>query len=169
MNKALCIKCKKRPAVIFVSKIEEGKATQEGYCMKCALDMNIGPIKQMMANMGITEDEVDAVSEQFTEMFDGLEGFQPGGAGTMPFLNAQQMGEPAKEQEVEAEEDESKKGRRKGKKNKNKRKFLSLYCTDLTAKAKDGGIDIIVGRQQEIYRVTQILCRRTKNNPCLIG
>ncbi len=168
MNKALCIKCKKRPAVIFVSKIEEGKATQEGYCMKCALDMNIGPIKQMMANMGITEDEVDAVSEQFTEMFDGLEGFQPGGAGTMPFLNAQ-MGEPVKEQELEAEEDESKKGRRKGKKNKNKRKFLSLYCTDLTAKAKDGGIDIIVGRQQEIYRVTQILCRRTKNNPCLIG
>ncbi|HZK20776.1 MAG TPA: ATP-dependent Clp protease ATP-binding subunit, partial [Oscillospiraceae bacterium] len=168
MNKALCIKCKKRPAVIFVSKIEEGKATQEGYCMKCALDMNIGPIKQMMANMGITEDEVDAVSEQFTEMFDGLEGFQPGGAGTMPFLNAQ-MGEPVKEQELEAEEDENKKGRRKGKKLKNKRKFLSLYCTDLTAKAKDGGIDIIVGRQQEIYRVTQILCRRTKNNPCLIG
>ena len=83
MNKAICSKCKKRPAVIFVSKIEEGKATQEGYCMKCALDMNIGPIKQMMANMGITEDEVDAVSEQFTEMFDGLEGFQPGGAGTI--------------------------------------------------------------------------------------
>ncbi|NLA73536.1 MAG: ATP-dependent Clp protease ATP-binding subunit [Clostridiales bacterium] len=168
MNKAICSKCKKRPAVIFVSKIEEGKATQEGYCMKCALDMNIGPIKQMMANMGITEDEVDAVSEQFTEMFDGLEGFQPGGAGTMPFLNAQ-MGNPSEEQELEDDESENKKGRRKKNKNKDKRKFLGLYCTDLTAKAKDGKIDMIIGRQQEIYRVTQILCRRTKNNPCLIG
>ncbi|HZK22204.1 MAG TPA: ATP-dependent Clp protease ATP-binding subunit [Oscillospiraceae bacterium] len=168
MNKAICSKCKKRPAVIFVSKIEEGKATQEGYCMKCALDMNIGPIKQMMANMGITEDEVDAVSEQFTEMFDGLEGFQPGGAGTMPFLNAQ-MGTPPEEQELEDDESENKKGRRKKSKNKDKRKFLGLYCTDLTAKAKDGKIDMIIGRQQEIYRVTQILCRRTKNNPCLIG
>lgn len=168
MNKAICSKCKKRPAVIFVSKIEEGKATQEGYCMKCALNMNIGPIKQMMANMGITEDEVDAVSEQFTEMFDGLEGFQPGGAGTMPFLNAQ-MGNPSEEQELEDDESENKKGRRKKNKNKDKRKFLGLYCTDLTAKAKDGKIDMIIGRQQEIYRVTQILCRRTKNNPCLIG
>ena len=89
MNRILCVKCKKRPAVIFVSKIEDGKATQEGYCMKCAMDMNIGPIKQMMANMGITEDEVEAVSEQFSEMVDGLEGFQPGGAGTMPFFPAQ--------------------------------------------------------------------------------
>ena len=168
MNKAICSKCKKRPAVIFVSKIEEGKATQEGYCMKCALDMNIGPIKQMMANMGITEDEVDAVSDQFTEMFDGFEGFQPGGAGTMPFLNAQ-MGNTSEEQELEDDESENKKGRRKKNKNKDKRKFLGLYCTDLTAKAKDGKIDMIIGRQQEIYRVTQILCRRTKNNPCLIG
>ena len=121
MNKAICSKCKKRPAVIFVSKIEEGKATQEGYCMKCALDMNIGPIKQMMANMGITEDEVDAVSEQFTEMFDGLEGFQPGGAGTMPFLNAQ-MGNPSEEQELEDDESENKKGRRKKNKNKDNTK-----------------------------------------------
>lgn len=171
MNRILCVKCKKRPAVIFVSKIEDGKATQEGYCMKCAMDMNIGPIKQMMANMGITEDEVEAVSEQFSEMVDGLEGFQPGGAGTMPFFPAQMGAESSESSEKALDEKNEKK--QKGKKNKNKekskRKFLELYCTDLTAKARAGEVDRIVGRQQEIYRVTQILCRRQKNNPCLIG
>lgn len=171
MNRVICVKCKKRPAVIFVSKIEDGKATQEGYCMKCAMDMNIGPIKQMMANMGITEDEVDAVSEQFSEMFDGLEGFQPGGAGTMPFLNAQAgAAQPEADDGEDDEKDDKKRGRKRDKsKNKDKRKFLGLYCTDLTAKARAGEIDRIIGREKEIYRVTQILCRRSKNNPCLIG
>ncbi len=173
MNRVICCKCKKRPAVIFVSKIENNQTTQEGYCMKCALDLNIGPIKQMMANMGITEDEVDAVSEQFSDMFNGMEGFQPGGAGTMPFLQAQ-MNDPAKlSQEAEETEEgnpEENSGRRKKDKRKNKdRKFLNLYCTDLTGKAREGKLDTIVGREKEIYRVTQILCRRSKNNPCLIG
>lgn len=176
-NKLICSKCKKRPAVIFVSRIDGDKTTQEGFCMKCAMELNIGPIKQMIQNMGISEDELESVSEQFGEMLDGLEGFQPGGAGTMPFMqsfmnNAASGEKPTDLQEPDDDEaDGDDKGQKKGKKNKKrtKRKFLNLYCTDLTAKARDGKIDRIIGRDTEIYRVMQILCRRTKNNPCLIG
>lgn len=176
-NKLICSKCKKRPAVIFVSRIDGDKTTQEGFCIKCAMELNIGPIKQMIQNMGISEDELESVSEQFGEMLDGLDGFQPGGAGTMPFLqnfmNAAPTGEkPIEKDDLDDEaEDSDDKSAKKKKKNKKrtKRKFLNLYCTDLTEKARDGKIDRIIGRDTEIYRVMQILCRRTKNNPCLIG
>ena len=177
-NKMICSKCKKRPAVIFVSKIEGEKTTQEGFCIKCAMDLNIGPIKQMMESMGITDDELEAVSEQFGDMLGDMDGFQPGGAGTMPFLQNlfNSDGSKAKkenndedvEEEILDEEESSTKKSKKHKK-KTKRKFLNLYCTDLTGKARDGKIDRIIGRETEIYRVIQILCRRTKNNPCLIG
>ena len=176
-NKMICSKCKKRPAVIFVSRVDGDKTTQEGYCIKCASELNIGPIKQMMQSMGITEDDIEAVSEQFGDMMENLEDFQLGGAGTMPFmqnfLNNNQIGSEASTVEEAPEEDEEEKednkGKKKKKKHKTKRKFLNSYCTDLTAKARDGKIDRIIGRETEIYRVTQILCRRTKNNPCLIG
>ena len=176
-NKMICSKCKKRPAVIFVSRVDGDKTTQEGYCIKCATELNIGPIKQMMQSMGITEDDIEAVSEQFGDMMENMDDFQLGGAGTMPFmqnfLNNNPMennASPAEEQvEEEEEEKEDNKGKKKKKKHKTKRKFLNSYCTDLTAKARDGKIDRIIGRETEIYRVTQILCRRTKNNPCLIG
>ncbi len=173
-NKLICCRCKKRPAVIFVSKIEGDKTTQEGFCIKCAKELNIGPIKQMIENMGISDDEIEAVSDQFGEMMDGLEGFQPGGAGTMPFMQNFFNGMSPEKNSAEETEDREEKvsdGKKTKKKNKNKtkRKFLNLYCTDLTGKAKDGKIDRIIGRDTEIYRVMQILCRRTKNNPCLIG
>ena len=176
-NKMICSKCKKRPAVIFVSRVDGDKTTQEGYCIKCATELNIGPIKQMMQSMGITEDDIEAVSEQFGDMMENMDDFQLGGAGTMPFmqnfLNNNSMdtnSSPVEEQiEEEEEEKEDNKGKKKKKKHKTKRKFLNSYCTDLTAKARDGKIDRIIGRETEIYRVTQILCRRTKNNPCLIG
>ena len=176
-NKMICSKCKKRPAVIFVSRVDGDKTTQEGYCIKCATELNIGPIKQMMQSMGITEDDIEAVSEQFGDMMENMDDFQLGGAGTMPFmqnfLNNNSMdsnASPVEEQiEEEEEEKEDNKGKKKKKKHKTKRKFLNSYCTDLTAKARDGKIDRIIGRETEIYRVTQILCRRTKNNPCLIG
>ncbi len=176
-NKMICSKCKKRPAVIFVSRVDGDKTTQEGYCIKCATELNIGPIKQMMQSMGITEDDIEAVSEQFGDMMENMDDFQLGGAGTMPFmqnfLNNNPMennAQPAEEQvEEEEDEKEDKKGKKKKKKHKTKRKFLNSYCTDLTARARDGKIDRIIGRETEIYRVTQILCRRTKNNPCLIG
>ncbi|NLA76608.1 MAG: ATP-dependent Clp protease ATP-binding subunit [Clostridiales bacterium] len=180
----LCSRCKQRPAVIFISKVEGEKTTQEGLCMKCAMEMNIGPIKQMMESMGVTEDELEAVSEQFGDVIDSLDGFQPGGAGTLPFLQGM-MGDAAQKDGesdsvdsedtadtalVETEEPEDDTQKRRGKKKKRtKRKFLNLYCTDLTAKARDGKTDRIIGRENEIYRVTQILCRRSKNNPCLIG
>lgn len=176
-NKLICSKCKKRPAVIFVSRIDGDKTTQEGFCIKCAMELNIGPIKQMIQNMGISEDELESVSEQFGEMLDGLDGFQPGGAGTMPFLQNFMNAAPTGEKPIEKDdsddeaEDSDDKSAKKKKKNKKrtKRKFLNLYCTDLTEKARDGKIDRIIGRDTEIYRVMQILCRRTKNNPCLIG
>ena len=178
-NRLICSRCKKRPAVIFVSRIDGDKTTQEGFCLKCAMELNIGPVKQMMQNMGITEEDLDSVSEQFDEMLGGLEGFQPGGAGTLPFMQNLMNGsaqngkndaedeEPA--QEDDAEEESGEQGKKKKKKKRTKRKFLNLYCTDLTEKARDGKIDRIIGRETEIYRVMQILCRRTKNNPCLIG
>ncbi len=176
-NKMICSKCKKRPAVIFVSRVDGDKTTQEGYCIKCATELNIGPIKQMMQSMGITEDDIEAVSDQFGDMMDNMEDFQLGGAGTMPFMQnflnnnpVENNASPAEEQvEEDEEEKEDNKGKKKKKKHKTKRKFLNSYCTDLTAKARDGKIDRIIGRETEIYRVTQILCRRTKNNPCLIG
>ena len=179
-NKMICSKCKKRPAVIFVSRVEGEKTTQEGFCIKCATELNIGPIKQMMQNMGITEDDLEAVSEQFGDIMDNMDDFQLGGAGTMPFMQnlfggntPVAQGDNAQTEEIETEEEpekEDKKGSKKKKnKHKTKRKFLGSYCTDLTAKAREGKIDRIIGRETEIYRVTQILCRRTKNNPCLIG
>ena len=177
-NKMICSKCKKRPAVIFVSKIEGEKTTQEGFCIKCAMDLNIGPIKQMMESMGITDDELEAVSEQFGDMLGDMDGFQPGGAGTMPFLqnlfnsDGSKVKKENNDEDVEEEildEEESSTKKSKKHKKKTKRKFLNLYCTDLTGKARDGKIDRIIGRETEIYRVIQILCRRTKNNPCLIG
>ena len=176
-NKMICTKCKKRPAVIFVSRVDGDKTTQEGYCIKCATELNIGPIKQMMQSMGITEDDIEAVSEQFGDMMENMDDFQLGGAGTMPFMqnflnnNAMENNASPVEEQVEEEEEEKEdnKGKKKKRKHKTKRKFLNSYCTDLTARAREGKIDRIIGRETEIYRVTQILCRRTKNNPCLIG
>ena len=174
MKQVLCARCKKRPAMFFVTKVEGDKTTQEGLCIKCALEMNIGPVKQIMQSMGISEDELDDVSEQFEAMFGEDGGFEPGGAGTMPFLqNFAAMNGDNSAPQTSEEEAAPEKKKRGGKKNKGegerKRKFLDQYCTDLTAKARAGRIDRIIGRDNEIYRAIQILCRRTKNNPCLIG
>ena len=174
MKQVLCARCKKRPAMFFVTKVEGDKTTQEGLCIKCALEMNIGPVKQIMQSMGISEDELDDVSEQFEAMFGEDGGFEPGGAGTMPFLqNFAAMNGDNSAPQTSEEEAAPEKKKKWGKKNKGegerKRKFLDQYCTDLTAKARAGRIDRIIGRDNEIYRAIQILCRRTKNNPCLIG
>ena len=170
-----------RPAVIFMTKMDGDKQSDsEGLCLKCAME-STGPIKQMMENMGITEDDVDEMSEQFGAMMgmgDDGEGFEPGGIPTFPFLQGMMGKKDATEEnsvaESTADEDESKdkKGKNqkeKGAKNNKKRKFLPLYCTNLTQRAREGKIDRIIGRDNEIYRTIQILCRRSKNNPCLIG
>ena len=177
MKQVLCAKCKKRPAMFFVTKVEGEKTTQEGLCIKCAMEMNIGPVKQIMQSMGISEDELEDVSEQFEAMFGEDGGFEPGGAGTMPFLqnfgamgNSQGGEENTASETTSSEEKKKRWGKNKnGKQEDKKRKYLSQFCTDLTAKAKSGNIDRIIGRENEIYRAIQILCRRTKNNPCFIG
>lgn len=179
MNMKLCSRCNKRPAVLFISKIEGDKTTQEGLCIKCAMDMNIGPIKDMMSKMGITEEDIDAINEQFGALEeDGA--FENGGASTLPFLQGL-FGDSGMSKKDDSDVDlpaelvddngnpKDKKSKSKKDKKKPQRKFLELYCTDLTKKARDGKIDRIIGRTDEIARVTQILCRRTKNNPCLIG
>ena len=193
MKQMVCIKCKKNPAVVFISKIEGDKNASEGYCLKCAMELNIGPVKQMMESMGISEEDVDSVSDQFNSLmgFNADEDFEEGGAPSMPSLASlfgalggdgesgfSLFGGPKKSSEDVAEneddnaEDGGKKKRRSKRGNKGdrkKRKYLGLYCTDLTEKARDGKIDRIIGRDNEIGRAVQILCRRSKNNPCLIG
>lgn len=186
MKQMMCSRCKKRPAVIFISRMDgEKKSEPEGLCIKCAMEANIGPIKQMMDSMGVSEEELEAMTEQMDEMFGGMsedgEDFEPGGAPTFPFLqglmNFQQPMAPEESSKEEAEEEEPEEAEeekkslfgRKKKKKKSKRKYLDTYCSDLTKRAKNGEIDRIIGRDDEIHRVVQILCRRTKNNPCLIG
>ena len=180
MKPVICSRCKKRPAVIFISKIIDGKTVPEGLCLQCAMEMNIGPIKQMMDSMGITEEDVDAVSEQFSSMFPGADeegGFESGGSPTLPFMQGLFQDLQNSLQNLPAQPDAPQQSgpapkappRQKKKEAPKKRKFLSLYCTDLTARAREGKLDAIIGREKEISRVVQILCRRSKNNPCLIG
>ncbi len=174
MKQIMCSKCGIRPAVIFMTRMDGDKSShQEGLCLKCAME-STGPIKQMMENMGITEDDYEAMSEQFGAMMgmgDEGEGFEPGGTPTFPFMqgfmNKDEQDDFTDVPDTEVKE--KSKGRNKGEKKSKKRKYLPLYCTNLTRKAKEGKIDRIIGRDNEIYRTIQILCRRSKNNPCLIG
>ena len=174
MKQIMCSKCGIRPAVIFMTRMDGDKSShQEGLCLKCAME-STGPIKQMMENMGITEDDYEAMSDQFGAMMgmgDEGEGFEPGGTPTFPFMqgfmNKDEQDDFTDVPDTEVKE--KSKGKNKGEKKSKKRKYLPLYCTNLTRKAKEGKIDRIIGRDNEIYRTIQILCRRSKNNPCLIG
>lgn len=183
MNGMLCSRCHKNPAVFFISRVDGNKTTNEGLCIQCALELNIGPVKQVMKQMGLTEEDMKEAAEQMDEMMenmDGAEGFHPGGALPFSFLRGmfpdrQKNGDsdaPPGSSGAGVQEGGGKRSetdrRKKEKKNK-KRKYLSLYCTDLTERAREGKLDRIIGREREIYRTVQILCRRTKNNPCLIG
>ncbi|MBR5524270.1 MAG: ATP-dependent Clp protease ATP-binding subunit [Clostridia bacterium] len=173
----LCAKCKQRPAVVFVTRMDGTESTNEGYCLTCAKELGIQPVNDMLKKFGISDEDVEQMEQQMSEMLaevsdegdEGDDAFSPGGAPSMPpFL--QQLfgaGPGGPSTERPGEEKTDKKG--KEKENNKKRKALSLYCTDLTAKAREGRMDPTIGREREIYRVTQILSRRTKNNPCLIG
>lgn len=174
MKQIMCSKCGIRPAVIFMTRMDGDKSShQEGLCLKCAME-STGPIKQMMENMGITEDDYEAMSEQFGAMMgmgDEGEGFEPGGTPTFPFMQGF-MNKDEQDGFTDVPDTEVKEkgnGKNKGEKKSKKRKYLPLYCTNLTRKAQEGKIDRIIGRDNEIYRTIQILCRRSKNNPCLIG
>lgn len=184
MKQQMCSRCGERPAVVFIQKMEGDKVSPQGYCIRCARELNIGSINQMIDKMGISDDELEMASEQMADFmenmgdfnFDSLgEMFNPenmDGAQTMPFSNL--FGGslvPKDDNEISTGDKSSqKKGKRQRRNDKNDgRKFLNTYCTNLTARAKDGKLDKIIGRDSEIQRAIQILCRRTKNNPCLIG
>ncbi|MDP4153658.1 MAG: AAA family ATPase, partial [Bacillota bacterium] len=160
----ICSRCKKRVAVVFITKVEGDKTTNEGLCLQCASELGIKPVNDIMKNMGITKDDLDATENEIMEMMQGDEDFEVGGTQAFPFLQnifgQGQNGTGAAEQQ---------KNTATKPQNEKKRKFLDAYCINLTDKARVGTIDRIIGREKELYRVIQILNRRTKNNPCLIG
>lgn len=172
----LCERCKKRPAMIYIQTSEDGQIKSKGYCLTCARELGIKPVDDMMKKMGIDDNALKAMEEQmnnfvsentdengdfnFRNFFgapgedydDGFdEDFEQGGSSTIPFSK-----------------EDNQDGKKK-KDKKNKRKFLEQYCENLTRKARNGQIDNVIGRNDEIYRTIQILCRRQKNNPCLVG
>ena len=195
----LCSRCNKRMAVVFITRMEGDKSVNEGLCLKCAKELNIKPVTDLMDKMGITDEQLDAMDDQMNGLLDSFgDSFDMGGAQSMPFMQMfnmpAQRGEEDEEEDGEYPQDEladgqmepyesgeeqesqmggarnlSAKERRQQEKERKKYKFLSAHCENLTLKAKDGKIDRIVGRDKEIERVIQILNRRTKNNPCLIG
>ncbi|MCY1713775.1 ATP-dependent Clp protease ATP-binding subunit [Caproiciproducens galactitolivorans] len=171
----MCSRCHKRPAVVFISPTVNSKESQ-GLCLVCAKELGIKPVNDLMEKMGITEEQMEAMESELNELMaanpddeedeSGSDGFIPGGAATFPFLQnifSTSGNTPEKVQENDTAKKEKKEKR------KTKRKHLTAYCTNLTAKAQAGEIDNIIGREKEISRVIQILSRRTKNNPCLIG
>ena len=183
MQPTLCSKCKKRVAVVFISKMENGQPVNEGLCLKCAKELGLPQVNDMMQRMGITDEDLDLISEEMMQAFGGaesMEGLVPqdddddddaedGKTATFPFLN-RLFGGGSNETPVPSENGANEqKQTRDRKSGKPKRKYLDSYCIDLTAKARAGKLDALVGRDQELERVIQILNRRQKNNPCLIG
>lgn len=181
MKQPMCTRCGERPAIVFIQKMEDGVMKPEGLCYKCAKELNVdmGPIQGLMEKMGISEDELEQASEQMGMFMENMDDFDFGdigamfnpensdGAQTMPFA---EMMSSLTGEEPSSNSSSKQKGRKNHKKSQDEaRKFLNNYCNNLTAKAKKGEIDNIIGRESEIERAVQILCRRTKNNPCLIG
>ena len=189
MQPKMCVKCKKNIAVVFITKMEQGVTMNEGYCLKCARSLGVPQIDQTIRQMGISEEELDLLSDEMSSMF----GQREGGDGeddeidsqtaTFPLLN-QLFGSqapapapapkeppqpPAKSQAARREEAREQELSNKKKKNKGQHKFLDSYCMDLTGRARAGKLDAVIGRDVETERVIQILNRRQKNNPCLIG
>ncbi len=180
----LCSKCQKRPAVVFIADANNPNSKPNGLCLICAKEIGIKPIDDMLKSMNISEENIEEISEHMNEMMGGIspeelmeltseemedleegEGFEQGGAPVFPFLN-----KIFGSQKATGEESDEKTDKNKAKKSKkSKRKYLDMYCTNLTQKAREGCLDNIVGRDEELYRTIQILSRRSKNNPCLIG
>ena len=174
-----CVRCKKRAAVVFVQRLENGKPIQEGYCLTCAREMHIKPVDDLMKQFGMSDKDLETMEERMSSFLQeasdsaamtpaedgddaGQEDFVPGGSPTFPFNFLMNRAQPEGES-AEKPDQKSKKEKRK------KYKFLDTYCENLTQRAREGKTDHIIGRDREIYRTIQILCRRQKNNPCLIG
>ena len=178
----LCSRCKKRPAVVLITAMQGNQKKNEGLCLVCAKELNIPQVDEYMKQMGISDEELDQISNQMMDLMDG-ENFEMGGSGVIPqFLENLMKDGPMKSLVNLNEEDgtitegetpsvppaESSRRERRAKRKK-ELKFLNNYCTNLSQRAAEGKLDAIIGRDKEIARVIQILSRRTKNNPCLIG
>lgn len=179
----LCSRCKKRPAVVFVSTGKNSTET-EGLCVPCAKEIGIKPLENIIDKFGMSEDDMEKMSQQFSEILENAseepeyddseedgdeENFVKGGAATFPFIKGLFSNMLFKDNLTGESSEQSDKADKSKSKKKSKRKNLNLYCTNLTGKAKNNELDRVIGREKEIDRTIQILCRRTKNNPCLIG
>lgn len=165
----LCSKCKKRPAVVFITRLEDGNSINEGLCIRCAKELGLKPVEEIMEKMGITDEDLARMEDEVdTLMAIDPEGSENDAEGKTPSIDFKKLfggiapGGTSSES-AEPSQGKTKKGEEKS------HKFLSMYCQDLTAKAANGGLDRVVGREKELLRMEQILCRRQKNNPCLIG
>ena len=179
MQPTLCSRCKKNIATVFITRMEGDKTINEGLCLKCAKSLGLPQVNDMMQRMGITDEDLDNLNNEMMQAMDSIENVEdlPGGeddeeagkTATFPFLNRlfNNSGEPASKEDAPAGEGERRE-KKEGKPN-GKRKFLEGYCISLNRKAKEGKLDPVIGRAEEIERVIQILNRRQKNNPCLIG
>ena len=177
----MCARCKKRMAVVFITKIENGEQKQEGICIKCAKELGIGPVNDIIKNMGLSDEDIDRMSEDMAGIMEGLEnGENPfggdmataleafgGDATNAPSLDINKIirdGMNANGGNTKGADSD-----KKGSKKKQEKKFLTTYCQNITEKAAMGKLDRVIGRERELDRVIQILSRRQKNNPCLIG
>ena len=181
MQPKMCIKCKKNLAVLFITKIENGVSMNEGYCLKCARSLGIPQIDEAVRQMGISEDELDMLTDEMGSFFGQIDEADrhdddevDSQTATFPLLNqlfggmagGNMPNPPApRPPKKEEKQEEGEKGKKKAKKHK----FLDSYCMDLTGRARSGKLDKVIGRDVETERVIQILNRRQKNNPCLIG
>ena len=188
MHPTLCSRCKKNVAVIFVTKLEAGKTTSEGYCLKCARELNLKPVDDIMKRMGLSDEDLEGLNDEMMNALSGMEGLMSAAqnddheeddeedmsqTATFPFLNKLFGGGQQDEENLPsnppAPKYDGEKREKSDRQKKQKHKFLDTYCLNLTQKARNGGLDRIVGREVETERVIQILNRRQKNNPCLIG
>ena len=175
MRPTLCSRCKKNVAVIFITKIENGVSTNEGLCLKCAKELGIKQVDDMVKQMGISDEDLENLSGEMMTLLGGNndpdapeEEDLDGQTATFPFLN-KLFGGAARDQSPAPRQEPPKGGQTPPPPGRKKHKFLDTYCLDLTRRAREGKLDRIVGREEETERVIQILNRRQKNNPCLIG
>ena len=173
MQPKMCCKCKKNVAVIFITKVENGVTLNEGYCMKCARSLGIPQIDQAVKQMGLSDEDLDMITDEMSSMFgqrdtsEGEEDEADSQTATFPLMNQLFGGDLPKP--GQAAEKEKGTAQQEKKPKKSKHKFLDNYCMDLTARAREGKLDKVIGRDVETERVIQILNRRQKNNPCLVG
>ena len=181
MQPTLCARCGKNMAVVFITRIENGESHNEGLCLKCARALHIKPVDEVMERMGLSDEDLDSITGDMQQLLQSAEDLadlskdeegenDDGKTATFPFLNRLFGANPNAMQPVE--NDQPKREQKPGDGNREapkKRKFLDNYCIDLTARAESGKLDHMVGRSEELERVLQILNRRQKNNPCLIG